>query len=317
MSILPTLIVHGGCHDQPIDELEPHLEGTKAACAAGYEVLEQTGSAMDAVRAAVRVLEDNPIFDAGTGSFPNIFGDIEMDALLATSDGQLGGVAGISRVQYPIDVAFNVMTRTPHVLLVGEGATQFARALGVPDYDPSSVEAEIIVEAVNKHLHSRIQEILPSYTKLREGLKNTSTVGAVAIDADGLIVAGTSTGGIPQKLPGRVGDAAIFGAGTYADAHVAASATGFGEGIIRIGATRALGHKLADVLAIGKATAEVIDVCSSQHVACGLIGIAADGTLSAAHNGFLMASHYQQVGMSTPELACEPRGNGDYQEISS
>ncbi|MEM6431212.1 MAG: isoaspartyl peptidase/L-asparaginase [Deinococcota bacterium] len=313
MPILPTVIVHGGCHDRPIDEINPHVEGTQAACAAGYKMLQETGSAMDAVRAAIRVLEDNPVFDAGTGSFPNIFGDIEMDAFLATSDGQLGGVAGISRVQYPIDVAFNVMTRTPHVLLVGDGATQFARALGIPDYDPSSVEAQVIVEAVNKHLHSRIQEMLPSYTKLREGLKNTSTVGAVAIDADGLMVAGTSTGGIPQKLPGRIGDAAIFGAGTYADAHVTASATGFGEDIIRLGATRMFGQGVARGLAAGEAMNEVIDVCSSQQVACGLIGIDAAGNLSAAHNGFLMASHYQQTGMVIPELACEPRGKGEYQ----
>lgn len=308
----PTLIVHGGCHDQPIDFIDNHLAGTQEACRRGFAVLEQTGSALKAVLAAVRVLEDNPLFDAGTGSFLNLLGEVEMDALLATSDGQLGGVAGIQRVQYPIDVAFEVMTRTPHVLLVGDGATQFARVLGFADYDPGCTETDKVFAEQNKRLKPQLAELLPKYQHMREGLKNTSTVGAVAIDSNGLMVAGTSTGGIPQKLPGRMGDAAIFGAGTFASPAGVASATGFGEGIIRVGVTRAYAQALETGKDPEQAAQGVIDVCTAQHIACGIIGLNQDGQPVALHNGTFMPTHYQQAGMAQAEIIGTVRGHGAY-----
>ncbi len=308
----PTLIVHGGCHDQPIDEIDNHLAGSQDAAQVGFRVLEETDSALQAVMAAVRVLEDNPIFDAGTGSFLNLLGEVEMDALLATSDGQLGGVAGIQRVQYPIDVAFEVMTRTPHVLIVGDGATQFARVLGFPDYDPGCAEADKVFAEQNKRLKPQLAELLPKYQQMRAGLKNTSTVGAVAIDSNGLMVAGTSTGGIPQKLPGRMGDAAIFGAGTFASRVGVASATGFGEGIIRLGVTREYARALEAGHNAQQAAHNIIDACTEQHIACGIIGLDKHGNPVAHHNGTFMATHYQQTGMTQAEMIGTVRGRGAY-----
>jgi len=308
----PTLIVHGGCHDQPIDVIDNHLAGSQEAAQVGFTVLEETGSALHAVMAAVRSLEDNPLFDAGTGSFANLLGEVEMDAFLATSDGQLGGVAGIQRVQYPIDVAFEVMTRTPHVLLVGEGATQFARVLGFADYDPGCGEADEVFATENKRLKPQLAKLLPKYQQLREGLKNTSTVGAVAIDSSGLMVAGTSTGGIPQKLPGRIGDVAIFGAGTFASEVGVASATGFGEGIIQVAVTRAYAQALQAGKDPAQAAQEVIGVCTEQHIACGIIGLDKNGTPIAHHNGTFMATHYQQAGMAHAEIIGTVRGRGEY-----
>jgi beta-aspartyl-peptidase (threonine type) len=309
---IPTLIVHGGCHDQPIDIIDNHLAGSQEAAQVGFAVLEETGSALQAVMAAVRVLEDNPLFDAGTGSYLNLLGEVEMDALLATSDGQLGGVAGIQRVQYPIDVAHEVMTRTPHVLLVGDGATQFARVLGFADYDPGCAETDKVFAEENKRLKPQLAELLPIYQQRRTGLKNTSTVGAVAIDRNGLMVAGTSTGGIPQKLPGRIGDAAIFGAGTFASPTGVASATGFGEGIIRLGVTRAYAQALETGKDPEQAALEVIKACTAQHIACGIIGLDKNGSPVAHHNGTFMPSHYQQTGMTHAEVIGTVRGRGEY-----
>lgn len=308
----PTLIVHGGCHDQPINTIDNHLAGSQEAAQVGFRVLEETDSALKAVMAAVRVLEDNPLFDAGTGSFLNLLGEVEMDAFLATSDGQLGGVAGIQRVQYPIDVAFEVMTRTPHVLIVGDGATQFARVLGFADYDPACAEADKAFAKENTRLKPQLAELLPQYETLREGLKNTSTVGAVAIDSSGLMVAGTSTGGIPQKLPGRMGDAAIFGAGTFASRAAVASATGFGEGIIRVGVTRAYAQAVEAGQDPQQAAQDVIDICTEQHIACGIIGLDKDGNPVAHHNGTFMATHYQQAGMAQADIIGTVRGRGEY-----
>lgn len=308
----PTLIVHGGCHDQPIDFIDNHLAGSQEAAQVGFRVLQETDSALKAVMAAVRILEDNPLFDAGTGSFLNLLGEVEMDAFLATSDGQLGGVAGIQRVQYPIEVAHEVMTRTPHVLIVGDGATQFARVLGFPDYDPRCAEADNVFAAENTRLKPQLAALLPQYETLREGLKNTSTVGAVAIDSSGVMVAGTSTGGIPQKLPGRMGDAAIFGAGTFASRAAVASATGFGEGIIRLGVTRAYAQAVEAGHNPEQAAHTIIDACTKQHIACGIIGLDKDGNPVSLHNGTFMATHYQQAGMAEAEIIGTPRGHGAY-----
>ena len=210
----PAIIVHGGAGPIKDDSLPARLEGCKTAALAGWKILEQGGSALDAVEAAVVVLEDSPLFNAGTGSALNILGEIEMDA--AIMEGQslrAGAVAVVSGIKNPIKLARRVMEDGRHVMLVGEGASLFARQIGFPEYAPEA----LIVDREKKRWDSK-----------------HGTVGCVAYDIRGQLAVGTSTGGIFNKLPGRVGDSPLIGCGTYADDWGAASCTGQGEAIIRL-----------------------------------------------------------------------------------
>ena len=208
------IIVHGGAGSIKDDSLPRRLEGCKAAALAGWHVLQQGGAALDAVEAAVVVLEDNPLFNAGTGSTLNSLGKVEMDAAIMEGNSlRAGAVAAVQGIKNPIQLARRVMEDGRHVLLVGEGAQLFARQSGFPECFPDS----LIVEAERK----RWQE-------------KHGTVGAVALDGAGKIAVATSTGGIFNKFPGRVGDSPLPGCGTYADEYGGVSCTGHGEAIIRI-----------------------------------------------------------------------------------
>lgn len=224
-----SLIVHGGAWEIPDAEVAEHREGVERGIAAGWAVLEAGGSALDAVEAAVRVLEDAPIFDAGTGSVLNSDGNIEMDA--AIMDGQTlrsGGVAAISRIKNPISLARHVLD-SDVVLLVGQGAERFAEGLGIPRCQAEEliVERERIRWAKIKASGARTQDAFMGQPH--------DTVGAVALDQHGNIAAATSTGGTPNKMPGRVGDSPLIGAGLYADNLTGGgSSTGWGESIIKV-----------------------------------------------------------------------------------
>ena len=210
----PSIIVHGGAGPVKDDSLPARLAGCEAAAQAGWKILQRGGSAVDAAEAAVIVLEDNPLFNAGTGSTLNSLGKIEMDA--AVMEGRslrAGAVAAVSGVKNPIQLARRVMDDGRHVMLAGEGALLFARQIGFPECPPES----LIVERERRRWESR-----------------HGTVGCVAFDASGNLAAATSTGGIFNKLPGRVGDSPLIGCGTYADDYGAASCTGEGEAIIRL-----------------------------------------------------------------------------------
>lgn len=210
----PVIIVHGGAGDAPQKSLPDRLEGCKQAALAGWRILEAGGSALDAVETAVVSLEDNPLFNAGTGSTLNALGEIEMDA--AIMDGSAlsaGAVAAVSLIKNPIHLARKVLDDGRCVLLVGDGALRFARQAGIPECPPESLVVEDeVVRWKKKH----------------------GTVGCVALDRSGKIAAGTSTGGIFDKLPGRVGDSALIGCGTYAGGLAGVSCTGVGEAIVRI-----------------------------------------------------------------------------------
>ena len=217
-----SILVHGGAG--PVDEGDRAKEceaGCLAAARAGHAVLRAGGRALDAVEAAVAVLEDDPLFNAGVGSALNLDGDVEMDASLM--DGQAlaaGAVAAVRTVKNPIHLARRVLEATSHVLLVGPGAERFARECGLVEVDPRS----LVTDHARKRLAHR--------TEARSG---HGTVGAVACDAHGHVAAATSTGGMTGKRPGRVGDSPLIGCGTYADDRGgAASATGVGEGIIKV-----------------------------------------------------------------------------------
>ncbi len=229
---VPSIVVHGGAGADPVDGREELRGGVRAAALAGWRVLAAGGSALDAVEAAVRSLEDHPRFNAGRGSVLTSAGTVETDASIMEGDrlrcGAVGAVRGIAN---PITLARRVMDGTRHVLLVGDGALDVARAGGVPECDPRAL--------VTERQLARHQE------RAAAGAKGT--VGAVALDRAGTIAAATSTGGLAGKLPGRIGDSALIGCGTYADSAIGGvSCTGDGEAIIRVVLARRALHFLQD-----------------------------------------------------------------------
>jgi L-asparaginase / beta-aspartyl-peptidase len=226
-SRVPTIIVHGGAGADSSRVPEFRL-GVRAAVLAGWRVLADGGSALDAVESAVRALEDDPRFNAGHGSVLNRDGVVETDASIMEGDRlQCGAVAALVGIANPVTAARRVLESRRHVLLVGDGAKAFCRAAGIPDCDPAS----LITDRQRKR-HGELAR--------RPVSPGGGTVGAVALDRHGTIAAATSTGGTPGKLPGRVGDSALIGSGTYADSSLGGvSCTGDGEAIIRV----VLGHR--------------------------------------------------------------------------
>ena len=210
----PSIIVHGGAGPVKDNSLPARLDGCKVAAEAGWSILQQGGSAVDAAEAAVVALEDNPLFNAGTGSTLNSLGHVEMDAAIMEGRSlRAGAVAAVSGIKNPIQLARRVMDDGRHVMIAGEGARLFARQVGIAECPAES----LIVERERQRWESK-----------------HGTVGCVAFDVSGNLIAATSTGGIFNKLPGRVGDSPLIGCGTYADDYGAASCTGEGEAIIRL-----------------------------------------------------------------------------------
>ena len=224
---VPTIIVHGGAGANPA-EAGDYRQGVRDAALAGWRVLADGGAALDAVESAVRALEDDPRFNAGRGSVLNRDGAVEVDASIMEGDRlQCGAVAALSRIANPITVARRVLESRRQVLLVGEGALAFARSVGIPECDPAS-----LVTDRQRKRHAELAR--------QPATRGGGTVGAVALDRNGTIAAATSTGGTPGKLPGRVGDSALIGCGTYADSSIGGvSCTGDGEAIMRV----VLGHR--------------------------------------------------------------------------
>jgi L-asparaginase / beta-aspartyl-peptidase len=208
-----TIIVHGGAGHYADDEQAAALAGCRRAALSGWDILCRGGAALDAVEATIISLEDNPVFNAGTGATFNALGEVELDASIMDGAGlRAGAVAAVKRIRNPISLARKIMQDGRHVLLVGDGALRFAAEAGVRECP----EETLIVERQRKHWQEQ-----------------HGTVGAVALDRRGDIAAATSTGGIFDKLPGRVGDSALIGCGTYADAIAGVSCTGNGEAIIK------------------------------------------------------------------------------------
>lgn len=220
------ILVHGGAGDWQAQDETTAVAGVTAAVRIAAAGLAAGGGALDAVVAAVVALEDDPLFNAGTGAALNADGEAEMDAsVMSGNDLRCGAVAGLRRVRNPVLVARCVMERTAHVMLAGDGALRFARSAGFGAYDPVTHRAR---EAW-----------------LRKRTMTAGTVGAVALDRHGHLAAATSTGGVTLKLPGRVGDSPVPGAGNYAHAGAACSATGYGELMMRVVAAKDLCDRVA------------------------------------------------------------------------
>jgi beta-aspartyl-peptidase (threonine type) len=225
------LALHGGAGRTPEEEAEATIASLRGALQAGLEILQRGGSSLDAVEQVIQILEDDPLFNAGRGAVFHSGGGHELDA--AIMDGRTkacGAVAAVRTVRHPITLARRVMQHTRHVLLVGEGAEQFAVEQGLQRVDnawfdtPRQRRAWERARQANPQTQSRLEPDQAHY----------GTVGCVALDQHGNLAAGTSTGGINNKRPGRVGDTPLIGAGTYADnATCAVSCTGIGEQFIR------------------------------------------------------------------------------------
>src|SRR6185437_6810465 len=239
----PVQLIHGGAGviRKDIEAAEQPVRAALAlALRTGHERLQAGGSALDAVSAAIVVLEDAPHFNAGRGAVFNHEGQHELDA--AIMDGaslHAGAIAGVRRVRNPILLARAVMEHSPHVLLSGAGAEYFAQSQGITLVDPAYFRSE-----------QRWQQLQQALA--REAVGQTTddhfgTVGAVARDAHGRLAAGTSTGGMTNKRYGRVGDSPIIGAGTYANAHCAVSGTGWGEFYIRVAAAHTICMRVAEI----------------------------------------------------------------------
>jgi beta-aspartyl-peptidase (threonine type) len=223
------IAIHGGAGVIERATMTPEHEasyraGLAAALDAGWAVLERGGSSLDAVSTAVRLMEDDPQFNAGRGAVLNRDGDAELDAAIMDGHGpRAGAVAAVRHVKNPIDLARLVMDKSAAVLLVGDGAEDFALEQGV-----------VLVPRSYFRVPQRVQELENARREQVQRPHGGGTVGAVALDAAGNLAAATSTGGLTNKLPGRVGDSPLIGAGTYANNEsCAVSATGQGEFFIR------------------------------------------------------------------------------------
>ena len=289
----PSLIVHGGAWSIPKEAEADCLAGCRRALDAGWKILQAGGAAVDAVEAAIVVLEDEPVFDAGLGSHLNRDGVVQLDAIVM--DGQTlkaGAVAAVERVKNPIRLARKVMEETGHMMLAGHGAELFAQEHGIALCAPKDLVLERERQAWLRCAGSEGHQAGHHFGE------HHGTVGAVAVDANGNLVAGTSTGGTCCKLPGRVGDSPLIGCGCYADSEAGGvSCTGWGEAIMRV----VLAKAAADMLR-GGASAQAAAAASVKLLAergkgtGGLILLDRDGTPGFASNTSHMAFGYVNAG---------------------
>jgi beta-aspartyl-peptidase (threonine type) len=276
------IVVHGGAGDwnNTGESLVEARRACEEAAAAGRAILARGGSALDAVEAAVNILEDCPVLDAGRGSYPNAEGFIEMDALIMDGrDLSLGAIAAIQRVRHPISLARRVMLDSGHHLLVGPGAELFADSIGFPRCD--------------------VSELLVSDSPATDSRPEPSaalgdTVGAVALDSHGNLAAATSTGGTRHKRPGRVGDSPLVGCGAYADNWTAGvSATGYGEALMRVVISKRVCDLVGTGLSAAAACAAAIRLLEERTGGDGgLIAVDARGQVGFAFNTRAMPHAY-------------------------
>lgn len=282
----PVLVIHGGAGTLTRERLTPELEADyraalKASLEAGYQRLAAGEASEAAVIAAIEVLETSPLFNAGIGAVFTHTETVEHDAsIMRGRDQQAGAVAGVSRIRSPINAALAVLTESEHVMLSGAGAEAFAAQVGLEIVDNSTF-----------HTDRRLRQLRARQGKtaalpLDENSHKFGTVGAVALDKAGHLSAGTSTGGMTNKRFGRIGDSPVIGAGTWADAGCAVSATGHGEFFIRYAVAHEICARvrLAGASVVDAGNAVIFDVLKPIDAEGGVIIVSADGEVAMPFN---------------------------------
>jgi len=298
LSTNPVIVVHGGAWAMPDDMLEAHLRGVRNALTAGWQVLERGGQALDAVEGAVVIMEEDETFDAGRGSFLNRDGKVQLDALIM--DGatlRAGGVGCVERLRNPVRAARKILSESPHVFFVGEGAEQFAAQHGVELCANEELVIAREVERLREYQREAAGRLSANdgnelFAPSSDDMSiSHDTVGAVALDRDGNIAAATSTGGTLNKAPGRLGDSSLIGCGCYADnLSAAVSTTGWGEPIMKL----VLAKWTADRVSAGNlpewAAQEAMNYLKQRlNGHGGIIVLDAQGQFGIAHNTPRMA----------------------------
>jgi beta-aspartyl-peptidase (threonine type) len=302
LPIDPVLVIHGGAWAMPDDMVDAHIHGVSNALAIGWRVLERGGSSLDAVEEAVVIMEDDETFDAGRGSFLNRDGRVQLDALIM--DGatlRAGGVGCVEHLRNPVRAARKILSESPHVYFVGDGAEKFAAEHGVPlckNEDlilPREVERLRTYQAAQSNSKPDGNDLFAPAD--HDPTISHDTVGAVALDRDGNIAAATSTGGTLNKAPGRLGDSSLIGCGCYADNEsAAASTTGWGEPIMKL----VLAKWTADRISAGNlpewSAQEAMNYLKQRvNGHGGIIVLNAAGHIGIAHNTPRMAWAYKTV----------------------
>jgi beta-aspartyl-peptidase (threonine type) len=293
----PSLIVHGGAWDIPDELREAHQAGCRAALMAGWSVLRDGGHALDAVEAAIRVMEDDPALNAGTGAVLNAAGEVQLDAsIMDGAQLRAGAVAAVQGIKNPISLA-RLVLESDNVFLVGEGAVQFGRSSGMGLCNPR----ELVVERELRSWEARrgemdVGQAVGSRTVVAD------TVGAVAVDSRGDLAAGDSTGGTPFKHPGRVGDSPLIGCGIYADNCVGGAAcTGWGESITRVVLAKSALTLLEEGRSVQEAATRAVGLLKDRVAGRGgVILVDSNGDVGYAFNTAAMARGYVKEGMSEP-----------------
>lgn len=289
---MTAIVIHGGAGRISAEDRGPYLAGLERARDSGFQVLAEGGTAVAAVLAAVTAMEDDrEAFNAGTGGSPNRDGVVECDAALMSADGTSGAVAAITRARNPILIAEQVRTASPHALIAGSGAD----ALVADPIDNSEL------------LTARTQAALKRWRKAQQAEpQGSATVGAAALDSSGLLAAATSTGGMLGKWPGRVGDAPLIGAGTYATRQVGISCTGEGEAFIRAVTAKGLADRLAAGMKLEEAVRLALAEVASQNADGGLILLTGDGCLAVGFNSRDMAYAWRTPTGSDARVSAAP-----------
>jgi len=284
----PVLLVHGGAWAIPDDMLADHLKGVQSALTVGWRVLTAGSTALEAVEAAVMVMEDDQTFDAGRGSFLTSDGTVQLDALMMDGNTlRAGGVGCVEHIRNPIRLAHKVLTESPHVYLVAEGAERFASQHGIE----LCASSDLVIPREVERLHQFKAQAATGKADLTFAGTSHDTVGAVALDTAGNLAAATSTGGTVNKTPGRVGDSSLIGCGCYADnTKAAVSCTGWGEPIMKL----VLGKWACDRVQEGSpprvVAQQAIDYLKSRlNGHGGMILLDRQGRVGVAHNTPRMA----------------------------
>lgn len=291
------IIVHGGASPVPPEEANAYQRGSLAALHAGWAVLERGGNACDAVEAAIRVFEDDQTFNAARGSFLNTDGDVEMDAaIMEGGELRFGALAAAQGLRHPISVARKILDAGP-LLLSGEGVTRFGEAHGAELCDP----AELITTKARQHWQQTEQQLRE---QRQADPASHDTVGCVALDANGLIVVGTSTGGEDHNPPGRIGDSALVGCGFYAENTLGGCAmTGTGEAIMQVVLAKTVVELLAAGLHPDDAAQQAIDLLGERVKGeGGCIVLDTEGRFGWAHNSTDMPCAVMTSAMGEPRV---------------